>query len=156
MIQEITGGLYTNENMAYILTKCAKCGREFKRYPGHIYKRRVVVDGVQVMEYFDRPSCWPANGFINEGKYDDAKIRQQTKKSQEKIKVKDQDARSKYRAAHRAEINAAQNYRYTAGTPEAEEFRLERNRKARAKKQQLKMEKWQEEKKELPPVKENE
>ena len=148
MIQEITGGLYTNESMTYILTKCAKCGREFKRYPGHIYKRSIMVDGVRVMEYFDRPSCWPASGFINEGKYDDEKIRQQTKKSQEKIKVKDHEARSKYRAAHRAEINAAQNYRYTAGTTQAEEFRLERNRKARVKKQQKVMKKWEAEQKE--------
>lgn len=146
MIQEITSGIFTSPTMPYTPTICAACGKEFHRFRGWIYKSGIGGGGHQT-KYYCSYHCWPASGLLNEGKYNDAKIRQQVQKSEKMHKEKYHESRKAYRLAHRKEISARQNARYNNGSPEAEAARLERNRKAREKKKQKDVEKWKGEEK---------
>lgn len=145
VLGDVSGDIFSNQRMTYILTVCAKCGKEFKRYPGHIYKRRVMVDGVQIMEYFDRYSCWPPSGLLNEKKYDNEKLCKAGREAYLKNKEKYDERNSVYQKAHRAEISARNYAKNHDGTPEAEVRRLERNRKSREKEKQQAVVKWKEE-----------
>jgi len=89
MIQEVTGGIYANQGMPYKLTICTTCGKEFKRYAGHIYKKTHQKQGdKQTTDWFCSYTCWPAGGILNEIKQQEeievARERRRSEKTKEK------------------------------------------------------------------------
>lgn len=151
VLGDASGDVFSNQHMTGVLTVCAKCGKEFRRYSEWIYKSAGEGGGHRA-KYYCSYHCWPASGLLNEKKYDDEKLRKAALETYQKNKKIYDERNAAYQKAHRVEHNAKQLLRTNAGTPEAEAARLERNRKNRERKKQKAIEKWKEEERCLKKV----